>query len=132
VLVAGVAGFKRGVRPVNPSAQFLRRWIERDTFLWLTSEDILAEYRDVLRRLRVRPHLIGRIVNLLSEEAEYVSTRRSAIASPDPGDAPFWDCAITGRADFLITLNPRHFPQGRLPAKVIGPSDSIPARPQKR
>jgi hypothetical protein len=51
VLVAGIAGFKRGVRSANASAQFLRRWLDRADFVWLVSDDILDEYRDVLQRL---------------------------------------------------------------------------------
>jgi predicted nucleic acid-binding protein len=133
VLVAGVAGFKRVRPPANPSAQFLRRWLERDTFLWLTSEDVLAEYREVLLRLGVRHHLIGRVLNLLAQEAEFIDTPSAADESPDPGDAPFWACATTGRADFIVTLNPKDFPQEQLSAKIIGPADAIPhRRPSRR
>lgn len=54
VLVAGIAGFKSGRPPLNPSAVLLRDWLERATFIWLITEDILAEYKEVLRRLGVR------------------------------------------------------------------------------
>lgn len=132
VLVAGIAGLKPGRKPVNPSARFLRHWIEKDTFLWLTSDDILKEYREVLQRLGVRHHLVGRVLNLLAEEAEFIRAPPSAEAGPDPGDAPFWDCATTGKADFIVTLNTKDFPQERLSAKVIEPADPIPHRRPKR
>jgi len=127
-----MAGFKPGRKPVNPSAQFLRRWIEHDAFLWLTSEDILTEYREVLQRLGVRRYLVGRVFNLLAEEAEFIRAPKSAEAWPNPGDAPFWDCATTGKADFIVTLNTKDFSQERLSAQVIEPADLIPQRRPKR
>lgn len=86
MLVAGIAGFKSG-RPIqNPSARFLRDWLENDTFTWLICEEILAEYKEVLRRLGVRRGLIGAIINLLREEAEVVEVLSTREISPDPAD----------------------------------------------
>lgn len=132
VLIAGIAGFKRGVSATNPSAQFLRRWLERANFIWLVSDDILTEYRDVLHRLGVRSHLIGRVLNLLEEAAEHVRVGAWPDATPDPDDAAIWACADVGRADFVVTLNPKDFPQDRLVAKVIGPTDPIPHQHRSR
>ena len=126
VLVAGIAGFKPG-RPVqNPSARLLRDWLENDTFTWLVCEEILAEYKEVLRRLGVRRSLIGAVINLLREEAELVKVLSSREISSDPGDNPFCVCAEEGRAAFIATLNPKDFPQNLLTARVISPDDPIP------
>lgn len=93
VPVAGVAGFKsRGVVQ-NPSASFLRDWIEVETFTWLVSEEILSEYKGVLSRLGVRRNLVGEIINLLREEAEFVTIRGEDELSPDPDDNVFCACA---------------------------------------
>lgn len=89
--------------------------------MWLITEDILDEYKEVLKRLHVRPNLIGRVVNLIRERAEEVKLRSSTDISPDPKDEPFCLCAEEGTADFVITLNPRDFPQDRLKPKVIRP-----------
>lgn len=126
VLVAGIAGFKIGRATENPSAVLLRGWLETATFTWLITEDILAEYKEVLRRLGVRRSLIGEIVNLLREEAELVDVRISPDVSPDPDDNAFCACAEQGRAAFIATLNRKDFPQKRLSAKVISPGDPIP------
>ena len=126
VVVAGVAGFKAAVTPKNDSAKLIREWIDHDTFVWLITTDIVNEYKAVLGRLRVRPALIGTIVNLLREEAEVVRSTAAIEAHPDPGDSPFWECAEHGRADFVVTLNPKDFPQSKLAAKVILPGDSLP------
>jgi predicted nucleic acid-binding protein len=81
----------------------------------------LDEYKEVLKRLHVRSHLIGRLVNLIRDRAEDVKVRYSIEISPDPGDDPFCSCAEQGKADFIVTLNPKDFPQDRLKATVVVP-----------
>ena len=126
VLVAGVAGFKSLRAVENPSASLLRDWLEDGTFTWLVTEDIVSEYRGVLTRLGVRRNLVGEIINLLREEAEFVDVRGQNDASPDPNDNAFCACAEQGRAAFIATLNRKDFPQKKLVAKVISPGDPIP------
>ena len=53
----------------------------------------LDEYKEVLKRLRVRSGLIGRVVNLIRERAEEVKVRPSIEIQPDPKDDPFCLCA---------------------------------------
>ena len=119
VLVAGISGFREPfVSGRNPSADVLHSWAERNNFVWLITGDILEEYKEVLKRLRVRPNLIGKVVNLIRERAEEVRVHASAQISPDPKDDAFCLCAEVGKADFVITLNPQDFPQERLNAKV--------------
>jgi predicted nucleic acid-binding protein len=126
VLVAGIAGFKSWRAAENPSASFLRDWLENASFTWLVSEDIVSEYKEVLTRLGVRRNLVGEVINLLREEAEFVDVRITSDASPDPDDNPFCACAEQGRATFIATLNEKDFPQKKLRAKVILPGASIP------
>jgi predicted nucleic acid-binding protein len=133
VLVAGIAGLKASeIPPKNPSAKLLREWIESDTFVWLITDEIVSEYKRVLAKLGVRRSLIGKIVNLLGEEAELVAVAKLPDISPDPGDDPFCACAETGRADFIVTLNPKDFPQSLLAAHVIKPSESIPTTARRK
>jgi hypothetical protein len=70
--------------------------------------------------------MVGRVLNLLAESAERVTGRSSRGVSPDPGDEPFCASAESGRADFIVTLNPSDFPQDRLRTKVIAPGDPLP------
>lgn len=132
VLVAGVAGFKETATLATPSAQLLREWLEADTFTWLVTQEILNEYTEVLARLGVRRAVIGKIVNLLRDEAELIEPTHSISAEPDPDDAPFWECADAGAADFIVTLNPTHFPQSKLTAKVIAPGQMLPSSRKRR
>ncbi len=126
MLVAGIGGFKTRRSVANPSASFLRQWLENDTFTWLLTEEILSEYKEVLTRLGVRRNLVGQIINLLREEAEFVDVRGESDISPDPDDNVFCNCAEDGAAAFIATLNRKDFPQKRLLAKVISPGDPLP------
>lgn len=122
VLVAGISGFRDQYLPAkNPSADILRSWAQQQTFLWLITEDILDEYKEILQRLRVRPHVIGRVVNLTRERSEVLELRSAAEISPDPKDDAFCLCANEGKAEFLVTLNLKDFPQARLKATVVSP-----------
>ena len=132
VLAAGIAGFKSWRAVQNPSASLLRDWVENATFTWLVTEDILAEYKEVLARLGVRRNLIGEVINRLREEAEFVDVRFATDVSLDPSDNPFCACAEQGRAAFIATLNRKDFPQKNLSAKVISPGDPMPTTRRHR
>jgi len=120
--VAGISGFRESfVSGRNPSADVLHRWAERNNFVWLVTEDILEEYKEVLKRLHVRPNAIGKVINLIRERAEEATVHASAQISPDPKDDAFCLCAESGKADLVITLNPKDFPEARLRAKVVAP-----------
>ena len=132
VVVAGVAGFKVGRSAENPSASLLRDWLEHGTFVWLVTEEVLSEYKAVLTRLGVRRHLVGKIINLLREEAAFVEVREESEVSPDPNDNAICACAEQGGAAFIITLNTKDFPQENLVAKVIAPGDAFPTTRRAR
>jgi predicted nucleic acid-binding protein len=130
--VAGVSGFKPDVEVTNPSARLSRAWIEKGHFTSLISAGVIAECKAALARLRVRPQLIGRIINLLREEAEEIEVPTSDEVSPDPRDDPVCACAEHGRADFIATLNRKDFPQHRLRAKVITSEQPLPTRRSRK
>ena len=98
----------------------------------MLSEEILAEYKEVLAGLGVRRNLIGAVVNLLMEEAEFVNSQFESELSPDPGDNPVCACAEQGRAAFIATLNPKGFSQSCLSAKGISPADPLPTTGRRR
>jgi hypothetical protein len=72
----------------NASASLLRDRLANATFTWLATEEILAEYKDVLTRLGVRRNVISDVINRLREEAEFIDIRLTFDVSPDPGDNP--------------------------------------------
>ena len=122
--MAGISGFREPyVSGRNPSADVLHRWAVKNNFVWLVTEDILDEYKEVLKRLRVRSGLIGKVVNLIRERAEEVKVRSLQQMSPDPKGDVFCVCANEGEADLIVTLNPKDFPQTSLRANVVSPSE---------
>lgn len=103
VLVAGISAFRKPyVRGKNPSADLLYRWADKDNFVWLVTEDILDEYKEILKRLGVRPSLIGSVINLIRERAEDVAVRAAITISPDPKDDPF--ASVPKRARLISSL----------------------------
>jgi predicted nucleic acid-binding protein len=124
VLVAGVTGFREPFVPGrNPSADILHDWAGQNNFAWLITEDILDEYKEVLKRVGVRPDRVGTLINLIRERAEKVKVGSSAEISPDPKDDAFCLCAEAGKAGFIVTLNPKDFPADRLHSKVLLPAE---------
>ena len=129
VVIAGAAAFRGApLHPVTDSGRFLLKWIEDGHFQWLYTEEILDEYKEVLKRFGVRPAAIGTFINLVREEGVLIRVRKNPGISPDPADDPFCACAEAGDASFIVTLNPRDFPQSRIRAKVIRPSKQPPTR----
>ena len=60
VVIAGAAAFRGApLRPETKSGKLLLRWIEEGHFHWLYSEEILDEYKEILKRFNVRPWVIG-------------------------------------------------------------------------
>ena len=96
-----------------------RDWLELATFTWLISEDIVSEYKDVLTRLGVRRNLVGEVINLLREEAEFVDVRVTSDASPDPDDSPFLCMCGTGAGRVHCNFEPEGLP----PEEVAGQGD---------
>jgi hypothetical protein len=85
----------------------------------------IAEFQAVLR-------IVGRIINLLREEAEESEVPEIAEISSDPGDDLVSACAEYRRADFIATLNKKDFPQRWLSAEVISTDEPLPTRRQRK
>jgi putative PIN family toxin of toxin-antitoxin system len=79
----------------------------------VASEAILAEYAGVLRRPKfgLNPRLVTRSLAALRRAARIVDPNREVSAAPDPADNRFLECAESGKADYLVTGNKRHFPK---------------------
>lgn len=79
----------------------------------LVDDRILFGYQDVLQRpkfllpwVHVKP-----LLEFFEHEGEYVTAGPTAATVPDPGDLPFYEVAMAGGADYLVTGNERRFPK---------------------
>jgi len=113
--------------PRTSELQLVLAWRDDpEAFTWLFSQEILDEYRELLRRLKVPRHAVGRFINLLAQGGEEVAGHLAGEFSPDPKDDPFYHCALAGDADYIITDNLRDFPplSGRKRPRIITPKEA--------
>lgn len=94
--------------------------ITKPARLYVT-EEIIAEYRDVLSRaeLKIRKGLRQQLLQLIQNRAHSVKPSHPLQVTGDPDDNKFLECADAARADYLITGNQRHFPKFWKKTKVI-------------
>lgn len=128
-VIRGARAFRQQPpEPTTPELRLILVWRDDpDVFIWIYSQDILDEYREVLRRLKVPRHAVGRFINLLSQGGEEVSAPVLGEFSPDPKDDPFYHCALAGDADYIVTDNIRDFPPvpRRKRPRIITPAKAI-------
>jgi hypothetical protein len=77
------AGIQTWNIAVNPSASLLRDWLEHGIFVWLVTDKLLSEYKAILKRLCMRRHPVGQIINTLREKAKFVNIREERDVSPN-------------------------------------------------
>jgi uncharacterized protein len=81
----------------------------------LLSEAIFKEYEDVLHRAHFykrypfKLEVVDDVIAALASVADWIEPWSIADLA-DPDDNCFYECAIDGNADYLITRNLRHFP----------------------
>ena len=75
--------------------------------------EILDEYAAVLARPKFAfpPDEIAAVLDLFRSQGELFEPDVSAVASVDPGDTKFLQCAVAALADYIVTGNKRHFPE---------------------
>lgn len=106
VISAGVKdGFVRSV---------LRQIIDRHVIV--VSPEIIAEYERASSYSKFDFDAVAHMrdsIDRIEGTARFVELARCEFASPDPEDTLYIEAAIVGGADFLITGNAKHFPDGR-------------------
>jgi len=89
----------------------------------ILSEEIFNEYVEVLGRpkfnlpKRQRSSVLRRLSNL----AEWVETIQRISVVKDPDDNIILECAVAGRANYLVTGNLRHFPKSIRQTSIVNP-----------
>jgi len=114
--------------PNTPELLLVLAWRDDpEVFTWLYSQEILTEYREILRRLKVPRNAAGRFINLLAQGGEEITEPATGEFSTDPKDDPFYHCALGGDADYIITDNVRDFPpvRNRKRPRIITPAGAV-------
>lgn len=86
-----------------------------ETIRMLVDEAVLSEYETVLGRSKFGfdPEAIANLMSFIRHESEHIVATPAAKTTTDPDDQVFYDIAITGHAEYLITGNTAHFPDGK-------------------
>jgi putative PIN family toxin of toxin-antitoxin system len=98
----------------GPPAHIFQYW-ELGAFTLVISEPILAEiervfsYPRINKRLRLGDKEIAGIVAGFATFGELVTpTQRLHVVEADPDDDMFIECAVEGKADYLVSGNTKH------------------------
>ncbi|MDZ7360656.1 MAG: putative toxin-antitoxin system toxin component, PIN family [candidate division KSB1 bacterium] len=94
------------------SAKLIDWYLQEDYFQLLISQPIWKEYRTVADWLIPEPKLLEkeRILNILLFRSEWIAPTIELNVCADLSDNCFLECAIAGKADYLVTKNLKHFP----------------------
>jgi putative PIN family toxin of toxin-antitoxin system len=96
--------------------------------LMCVSEAVLAEYKEVLHRprLKLTPRRIARSLAVIRKTSIFVKPTRTvtAIKDDDP-DNRLLECAEAAGADYLVTGNTKHFPRTFGTTTIVTPKQFI-------
>ncbi len=91
------------------------------------SDDVFAEYDEVIRRPRLKrtTDVIEGTLKSIRELGHWVKPTVIAHVCSDPDDNIFLECAQAAGADYLVTGNRRHFPNRWKKTRVVGVRELI-------
>jgi putative PIN family toxin of toxin-antitoxin system len=98
--------------------------LERPCF----TEAIIAEYAVLLARPKFSFPVdeVEALIVMLRSHGELHGPEASSVASPDPGDSKFLQCAQAVQAEFIVTGNKRHFPDAPYgPSRVVNAGEVL-------
>lgn len=90
----------------------------------VVDDRILFEYRDVLLRPKFSSPLdyVQSVLDFFEHEGDYITAGPTSDALVDSDDVPFFEVAVAGLADYLVTGNERHFPDKPF---VVSPKEFV-------
>src|SRR5690242_9763315 len=101
----------RYLSPFGPPAHIFQYW-EQGAFTLLVSEPILLEYERVFsyphinNKLKLSSQEIAGIIDGFATFGEVVSpTKHLHVVEADPDDDKLIECAVAGKADYLVSGN---------------------------
>ncbi len=117
VLVSGL------INPDGNPAKILNMILNSNLTV-LYDERILSEYKNVLKREKFNfpDDLINPLIEFIRSEGISVISEPIALKFPDEDDKKFYEIALTGKADYLVTGNKNHFPNKRF---IVNPTEFL-------
>ena len=115
--------------PEAATAKVVRLLLERD-FIPMFNEDIIAEYEDVLHRVKfpILPETAGALISYILENGMEASRINYEKPMPDEDDRVFLEVALSKEDSFLVTGNQKHYPAS---ARILTPAGFLEFIKQK-
>jgi len=120
VLVSGL------LTPFNPPAMIVRM-VVGNVFNICYDSRLLVEYDLVLKRPKFKfdKSKIGEVIEYIKDSGNYIAAEPLGEDLIDNSDKPFLEVAISGKIDYLITGNKKHFPEKKYKFKIVSPAEFI-------
>jgi putative PIN family toxin of toxin-antitoxin system len=85
---------------------------------------ILEEYREVLSRekFHFKKSMVFQLLDYIRQEGEYIAGEPLRITSVNEADKMFYEVAKTGKVEYLVTGNKKHFPNDDI---VLTPKEFV-------
>ncbi len=101
-----VLAAKRSVNPLSPNAEIIARWMAGE-FIWLVTDDVLAEYAQKLLEKNVDVQLVEQFLAdlLIYGEAVAIQFYHFHHYPVDVDDVAFLLAAVNGNATHLVTYD---------------------------
>lgn len=114
------------LKPAGLEATVLLLCLRREIALYL-SPPIFAEYQRVLYKpkLKFHPHRVEAVLGDIGAASRLVHPHRTLMDAKHEPDNRFLECALTARADYLVTGNKKHFPKTWEPARIVNAREFI-------
>lgn len=82
----------------------LTHWIN-DRFKLLLTDEIFDEYSRILYRISKgkKDELVSKWLFLFAENSTFITVKKRFNLSPDPDDNKFIECAIAGKAKYIVS-----------------------------
>lgn len=109
--------------PEAATAKVVRLLFEQ-RFVLMYDADIIAEYEEVLHRVKfkIQPEVADALVSYIIEHGVETSRASFAEIMPDEDDRVFYKIALSNEDSFLVTGNLKHYPTS---PHVISPAEFI-------
>jgi putative PIN family toxin of toxin-antitoxin system len=116
-----------GIKPGGAPAKLLMDWVLEGQVQVVTSQSVIAEYREVVRRTKFQCYGFPPLwlEFLIEESLQLAEPTPWPRTCPDPKDASFLSLAHAAGA-WLVTGNLKHFPKTiRCDVIVLSPADYL-------
>jgi putative PIN family toxin of toxin-antitoxin system len=98
------------------------------------SRAVFREYVDVIHVFdnAISAHKSEELLELVFERAVKVEPVATSGLCKDPDDEKFFEAALTGQADYIVTKNRKDFPRGLMTPQIVGVSAFLKALEQAK